>query len=200
MCNKKYLLHFHAYYLSPSFYELLKVITFIQIWFSTFHICPVYMSRRIIYLLLPLVLAINLNSFCQVIDTTSFVINSRFSFYSYEKSGEMILHVPASLSWSNLNIILRINDKELTSWKGIPGGKILRLSFRLELSPAHYIVEAEIKSTGLKIYRATAGLTILNFKPNEVKTDRLTGGLIVNRRILFPFGFLLLFPCISCPS
>ena len=38
-------------------------------------------------------------------------------------------------------------------------------------------------------YKAFTNLIILNYKPNEVKTDRLTGGLIVNRRQFFPFGF-----------
>ena len=39
------------------------------------------------------------------------------------------------------------------------------------------------------IYQATTELIILSYKPNEVKTDRLTGGIIVNRRQFFPFGF-----------
>ncbi len=48
---------------------------------------------------------------------------------------------------------------------------------------------AEIVSArGIK-YKATTTLTVLSPKDNEVKTDRLTGGLIVNRRVFFPFGF-----------
>ena len=116
-------------------------------------------------------------------------MNSRLSFYSNEKNGEMILHIPSSLIWRNLNITLKINDKELTSWKGIPADKLLRLPFSIDLVPGIYNIEAEIKSSAGKMFRTKASLTLLDFKPNEVKTDRLTGGLIVNQRIFFPFGF-----------
>ncbi len=43
------------------------------------------------------------------------------------------------------------------------------------------------------IYSASARLSILQYKSNEVKTDRLTGGLIVNRRRVLPVRILLLF-------
>jgi hypothetical protein len=147
------------------------------------------MVKRITHLFILLVFASNLNSWGQVIDSTSFKMNSRLSFYSNEKNGEMILHVPSSLIWNNLNITLKINNKELTSWKGIPADKLLRLPFSIELVPGIYNIEAEIKSPAGKMFRSTAELNVLNFKPNEVKTDRLTGGLIVNQRIFFPFGF-----------
>jgi hypothetical protein len=147
------------------------------------------MSKRVSYLFLLFLFFIDLKSFCQTVDTTSFAINSRLSFYSIEKNGEMILHIPSSLLWNNLNITLKINNKELTPWKGIPGNKILRLPFKLDLIPAIYNVEAEIRSSTGKIFRSKAALSVLDFKPNEVKTDRLTGGLIVDQRIFFPFGF-----------
>jgi hypothetical protein len=147
------------------------------------------MLRRISYLLLLFAFALNLRSFSQVADTTSFKMNTRLSFYSYEKTGEMILHIPSGLLWNNLNITLKINDKELTSWKGIPGKKLLRLPFNLCMAPASYDVAAEIKSSKGTLYKATAGLIVLSYKSNEVKTDRLTGGLIVNSRIFLPFGF-----------
>jgi hypothetical protein len=89
------------------------------------------MLRRIICLFLLFVSALNLESFSQAVDTTSIKMNTRLSFYSYEKSGEMVLHIPRNLIWNNLNIDLRLNDKELTSWKGIPGKKLLNLPFDL---------------------------------------------------------------------
>jgi hypothetical protein len=84
---------------------------------------------------------------------------------------------------------LKINDKELTSWKGIPADNLLRLPFSIDLVPGIYNIKAEIKSSSVKMFRTTASLTLLDFKPNEVKTDKLTGGLMVNQRIFFPFGF-----------
>jgi hypothetical protein len=147
------------------------------------------MLSKITYLFLLFVFALNLRSFSQVIDTTSFKMNTRLNFYSSEKSGEMILHIPSELLWNNLYITLKINNKELTSWKGIPGKKLLCLPFNLGMIPASYAVTAEIKSSKGTLYKATAGLIILNYKSNEVKTDRLTGGLIVNSRVFVPFGF-----------
>jgi len=154
------------------------------------------MSKKSLYLFLLFLFFINLKSFCQPVDTTSFSMNSRLSFYSNEKNGEMILHVPALLLWNNLNITLKINDKDLTSWKGKPGNKILRLQFELGLVPSIYNIEAEIRSSSGKLFRSAAPLIILDFKPNEVKTDRLTGGLIVNQRIFYPFGFYCYSPVI----
>ena len=147
------------------------------------------MLRRFIYLFLFLVFAADPNSLCQTVDTTTFRMNSRLSFYSYEKSGEMILHIPPKLIWNNLNISLKINEKELSVWKGVPGKKLLCVTFDIDLIPAGYRVIAEIKSSKGIIYKTSAVLTILNYKANETKTDRLTGGMIVNRRIFFPFGF-----------
>ncbi|MFZ0280661.1 MAG: hypothetical protein WAL29_03360, partial [Bacteroidales bacterium] len=55
--------------------------------------------------------------------------------------------------------------------------------------PDDHIVKAEIVSArGIK-YKTATTLTVLSPKDNEVKTDRLTGGLIVNRRVFVPFGF-----------
>jgi hypothetical protein len=132
---------------------------------------------------------INQNTTCRDIPASSFKMNSRLSFYSYEKSFEMILHIPASLSGVSLNITLKINDKNLTTWKGIPNKKTLRIPFESELAPSVYIVTADINSSNGIKYSASANLTILNYKSNEVKTDNLTGGLVVSRREFFPFGF-----------
>jgi hypothetical protein len=147
------------------------------------------MLKKTIYLLLLFISVTNLKSFCQPVDTTSFKMNSRLSFYSNEKNGEMILHIPSSLIWRNLKITLKINEKELTSWKGIPADKLFRLPFSIDLVPGVYTINAEIRSSAGKMFRTKAFLNILHFKSNEVKTDKLTGGLIVNQRIFFPFGF-----------
>ena len=147
------------------------------------------MQSKTYYLFLLFAFSISLNSFSQKIDSTSFKMNSRLSFYSYEKRGEMIIHIPQTLIWNQLNIVLKINNKELSAWKGIPGNKIFTLPFDIDIPSAIYIVEAGIKSSNGSAYKTTASLNILDYKPNEVKTDRLTGGLIVNRKIFFPFGF-----------
>ncbi|MDP4223300.1 MAG: hypothetical protein Q8868_08310 [Bacteroidota bacterium] len=127
--------------------------------------------------------------FSQTIDTTSFSINSRLSFYSFEKQGEMILHIPSSLSGRQLSVILKINETEIGNWKNLRGNKIIRLPFSFDLYPAKYPVTAEITSGSGSKYRTETTLIILRHKTNEVKTDCLTGSLIVCKRIFFPFGF-----------
>ncbi|MEI8226489.1 MAG: hypothetical protein WCG82_11250, partial [Bacteroidota bacterium] len=129
--------------------------------------------------------------YSQIIDSTSFSINSRLSFYSFEKNGEFLLHVPAVRSKNNLSINIKIGEEIIASWNGRPGRNILRLLFSINLVPSVYNIEARIIVTTSPgaTYRATTKLVVLSYKSNEVKTDRLTGGLIVNRRQFFPFGF-----------
>ncbi|MCX6255583.1 MAG: hypothetical protein NTV31_14050 [Bacteroidia bacterium] len=141
--------------------------------------------------ILLLAIMIRTDGYSQIIDSTSFSINSRFSFYSFEKNGEFLLHVPAVLLQKNLSINIMVGEETIASWNGKPGRNILRLPFLLNMSPSVYYTEARIivtASPGL-IYMATTNLVVLSYKPNEVKTDRLTGGLIVNKRQFFPFGF-----------
>ncbi|MCX6320304.1 MAG: hypothetical protein NTX93_00640 [Bacteroidia bacterium] len=129
--------------------------------------------------------------YSQIIDSTSFSINSRLSFYSFEKNGEFLLHVPPVMSQSNLSINIKIGEEIIASWNERPGRNILRLPFSINLVPSVYNIEARIMVTTSPgaAYRATTKLVVLSYKSNEVKTDRLTGGLIVNKRQFFPFGF-----------
>lgn len=124
-------------------------------------------------------------------DSTTFRINSRLSFYSFEKKGEMLLHIPATFSGRSIGITLKIEDDTVYSWKGTTWKRVLRIPFPINLSPSIYKSVVDIVTTQSKSikYSAKTNLVILNYKPNEVKTDQLTGGLIVNRRQFFPFGF-----------
>lgn len=100
-----------------------------------------------------------------------------------------MLHVPAALTQKNITIELKTGRDSLSSWTGRPEDSVLRLSFALSLKPAVYRIVAQINIKNEKKYSASTELVILPYKPNEVKTDRFTGGLIVNKRPFFPFGF-----------
>ena len=129
-------------------------------------------------------------SLSQSADSTSFKLNSRFSFYTYETSGEMLLHVPQTLIYNRIEVSLTSGGNEFSNWKGVPGKKIVRIPFSLNRPPAGSKVDAIIKVSGRStIFYTSTDLILLKYKPNEVKTDRLTGGLIVNRKQFFPFGF-----------
>ena len=127
----------------------------------------------------------------QTIDSSSFKIYSRLSFYSYEKSGEFLVHVPLMNMQSSLEITITSEERIIASWKGRPGRSLLRIPFVIDLAPSKYKATARISLlSGSPItYLAATELIILPHKPNEVKTDRFTGGLIVNQRQFFPFGF-----------
>jgi hypothetical protein len=150
------------------------------------------MPKKLIYLFVfVLTISICHNAQSQSIDSSLFKINSRLSFYSFEKNGDFLLLVPPSLLQNNLAVSIRTGNETIASWNGRAGRNILRIPFSLNFSPTVYKVEARITVSGKPsvTYVATTSLIILSYKPNEVKTDRLTGGLIVNRRQFFPFGF-----------
>jgi len=150
------------------------------------------MVKKLILLLLLLpVLLKNQNAYCQSVDPSSFTVNTRFSFYSFEKNGELLLHIPPGMLQNSLSVDIKVKEETIASWKGKAGKSILRLPFPINLTPAVYQITTTIAlSANPRLeYFAATDLIILTYKPNEVKTDRLTGGLIVNKRQFFPFGF-----------
>jgi hypothetical protein len=136
--------------------------------------------------------------FCQPVDSLSFGISARQSFYSYEKTGEFLVRIPDQMRKSRLSVIIKVGSEITASWDGIPGKNILRLPFLIHLPPAVYLAEATITAQNPRSdYYAKTDLVLLSYKSNEVKTDRFTGGLIVNKLPFFPFGFYCYSPVYS---
>ena len=127
--------------------------------------------------------------FCQKINEIR--INTRLSFYSNEKAGEILVYFPSSFINNILNIKLKYNDTILLEWKGKASMELLRLPFNFPPEIRSGKIDAIItrNSHPNDIYISSTDLIILRHKPNEVKTDRFTGGLIVNNRPFFPVGF-----------
>jgi hypothetical protein len=146
------------------------------------------LSSFFIYLL---VISSCQNTQGQSIDSSSFKIYSRLSFYTFEKKSEFLLHIPSVILNNQLSIELKVGSETVASFKKNPDISLLRIPFLINLPPSAYKVEVTInvRSRPVKIYHAKTFLTILPYKSNEVKTDRFTGGLIVNNRQFFPFGF-----------
>jgi hypothetical protein len=113
------------------------------------------------------------------------------SFYTFEKESEFLLHIPPALLNYQLSIDLKIGCDTVASLKKKSDMSVLRIPFLINHTPAEYKVEVTInvKSRPGIIYHAKTDLIILTDKANEVKTDRFTGGLIVNNIQFFPFGF-----------
>ncbi len=127
----------------------------------------------------------------QKVDSLAFRLNTRFSFYSFEENAEMILHIPWSYVSNRINVSVMLSNKDtLCVWNGIPGQRILRIPFKPDIDKGFYRLIADIRVSGsITRFIAKTDLLKLDYKPNEVKTDRLTGGIIVNRRPFFPVGF-----------
>ena len=136
----------------------------------------------------------NSGLFAQIIDTTSFKLISRQSFYSSEKSAELLLSIPKNISHNILYVRLINNGNIIFDGKVKTEKGLSRIPVDLSVINPPGKIEAEI-STELNTsfsaikYISKCDLVILPHKANEVKTDRLTGGLIVNGRPFFPFGF-----------
>ena len=137
---------------------------------------------------LPLCLLITTNLFCQ--SGNGIRISTRYSFYSGEKQAEIILYLPVYLASENLDIKLKTDNNIICEINRKPGKPVVRIPFELNQSMKSGIIDAEIVNVRSKLkFTASCEILILKHKSNEVKTDRLTGGLIVNRRQFFPFGF-----------
>ncbi len=143
-------------------------------------------------LVVVLILLTRQNLYCQSTDSTSFTMNARQTFYSFEDEAEMILNVPTSLCWAEMTIILRVDGTVVKELECRPGKALFMIPFEIPPSAGKYIVTASIRIKGRASkadYFASADLIRLTYKPNEVKVDRYTGGMIVNKKLFFPFGF-----------
>jgi hypothetical protein len=158
---------------------------------------PMILRISKLYILLNLLVSLTSEYiFGQGPDAGILTITPRQNFYSYESDIEFLVAIPKDLSGSSLSLKLNTGETQIGNWEGVATGSFLRIPCKITLSPGVYRVDAEVAQVKkpLKIYTAGTDLVILKYKPNEVKTDKLTGGLIVNKRQFFPFGFYCYFP------
>lgn len=118
---------------------------------------------------------------------SEFSTNTRYSFYSTEVAGELLLHAPSTYIGASISVTVEANDTTIGSWKGTTR-EMIRIPIRVNLQPNTYPMTTTIAVRGRQL-RSSSSLIILPYKSNEVKIDRYTGGLIVNKRPWFPFGF-----------
>jgi hypothetical protein len=101
-----------------------------------------------------------------------------------------MLYLPVYLASGNLDIKLKTDNNIICEINRKPGKPVVRIPFELNQSMKSGMIDAEIVNVRSKLkFTASCEILILKHKSNEVKTDRLTGGLIVSRRQFFPFGF-----------
>jgi hypothetical protein len=131
----------------------------------------------------------------QVTDSTSFKLIPRLSFYSYEERAEFLLLPPGNILNTFIKVRLSAGNKLLCEWNGKVEKELIVIPVDITSLSSSQIIKAEIlveskpsSEYGIS-YFSKCELKILPSKTNEVKTDRMTGGLIVNKRQFFPFGF-----------
>ena len=114
----------------------------------------------------------------------------RYSFYSTEKHGEILISLPPSLISGSLAVKLVAGDNIITEIGNLSCQPVVRIPFDTDKLPSSGRIDAEIKflQNGSQ-FTIPVTINLLKYKPNEVKVDRLTGGLIVNKLPFFPFGF-----------
>lgn len=143
------------------------------------------MFKRILFSILIIICAVNIG-FAQ---TTSFSASTRYNFYSNDTVGELLVNIGSGYVWKNITITSTVDNDTIGLWKGVPKVSPLPIPVYLKLQPKSYIINIAIESAGKQIASISTPLSILRYKPNEVKVDRLTGGLIANKLPIFPFGF-----------
>ena len=131
----------------------------------------------------------SIDLFPQTSGNNSFRIYTRYSFYSFEKNGEFLLHIPASLRHSYIKVSVKSENDSLCTWTGIAGKSVIRVPFIISYGPSTHNIEAILSTGSSSRFTANTRLIVLPYKSCEVKTDRFTGALIVNKKPTFPFGF-----------
>ncbi|NLN30751.1 MAG: hypothetical protein GX158_05880 [Bacteroidales bacterium] len=148
-------------------------------------------TKRCIRLSIILFFAFNNAASAQKTDSLTFSLNTRYSFHTSGENAEMLLHLPQAYTSAKLTVLVSLTSGDtVCQWSGTARNRTVRIPFKPVSKKGSHKLMAEIRVAGSSTrFTAKTDLLILDYKPNEVKTDRLTGGLIVNRRQFFPAGF-----------
>ncbi|MFC2097255.1 hypothetical protein ACFLSI_02860 [Bacteroidota bacterium] len=120
----------------------------------------------------------------------SIIAISRYSFFSNELFGELIIKIPETNKSDQLFADILFENKTLSKGIIINSNKTNFVEFPLaELPFGESSLNLIVKDNTLTITGIKVKIIRLEPKLNEVKIDRATGGLIVNNAPFFPFGF-----------
>jgi hypothetical protein len=122
---------------------------------------------------------------------------TRHSFYSFEREAELLIHIPLSERNRVTKVILEVNSRSVTETRPVTENGIIRLPFSLQGVTNGDSAKARVYFSDGKILKGNCLITLLKYKSNEVKTDRLTGALTVSGKPFFPVGFYCYSPLSS---
>ena len=113
------------------------------------------------------------------------------NYYTTEETGEILLRLPAEQKGRFLYVRLAREDGILPWQRVLNAGDVAAVPVPLKgLLPGVHKLEGFIETDRCRLVaRVATEITILPPKPNAVKIDNFTGGLIVDGLPFLPFGF-----------
>ena len=133
-------------------------------------------------------------------DAVDIEIFPKYSFFSREDSAQLILLRSGAELDGPLSVRVLHHDDVLAQAE-IQDAKRTIISFPLNAIPAGtHLLVAEIRDQSGRLREKYAEVTRLPAKPNEVKIDLETGGLIVDGLPFIPFGFYCSMPLGDLPE
>jgi len=143
---------------------------------------------RLLPLILPAV-ALALVTLCRAASPEAFEVVAARSYYTNESTGQLIL-LSLPDSPGPVEVELLVDDEILSAAAEPDRGRRLTTPFAVtRLGRGSTVITCRLLLDGNEIARASAVVTRLPHRPNAVKIDRISGGLIVDDLPFFPFGF-----------
>ena len=122
--------------------------------------------------------------------TGTFVVRSRLDYYTNEKTARLLVEIPRSAEGKTLAVNVRHGSKPLVKGHVVSSRRPVIVPLALEgLSEGDTELACDLTQDGNVVAEAKVRVRKLPHKPNAVKIDRLTGGMIVDGLPFFPFGF-----------
>ncbi|MCB9304551.1 MAG: discoidin domain-containing protein [Lewinellaceae bacterium] len=147
----------------------------------------------------PLFLAILLATFAQIItlglSAQDIQLNSRYSYYTSEADAVLILY---GEDFHSVQKITAIGGPGLSIIQDNPDNRLFYLDIR-QLKEGKHNIDCQIQLVGGQVIGRQVEVVKLSPRPNEVKVDRLTGGLLVDGLPFYPFGFYASFSMGNLP-
>ncbi|MFN8240120.1 MAG: hypothetical protein U0X39_05125 [Bacteroidales bacterium] len=146
---------------------------------------------RIFFLAIIIILSHHEIIFPQTTGISNLSITPRLSFLTYEKEAEIILNTESNPIINPANLVVTDNGLkvETVEIKKVRGITILTVPLSYSAGNHEIVVRINFNNRNNNFKEGKTTIIRLRHKPNEVKFDRLTGAMIVNKRNFLPFGF-----------
>jgi hypothetical protein len=137
---------------------------------------------------------ISLSGFSQF-DPGQYFANSRYDYYTGEKTGQVLVYVPESKTGMNVTVDLVLDFNFLNRNAVVFPGHAMPVSFGMEnFKQGNNEVTVSFYEDGKWVDSRKVNVLVRPGKPNEVRCDLLTGTLVADGLPFFPVGFYCQWP------